>query len=377
MAHISNKTLISFLLITLLLIPTRAHANFEAFVAAGIEAWPEPDSGSHAIILAAIRANDIFSTTDLEVIFNTETLRLRLNSLCINSKLCLQLEATGERGFAGLLPDYYRQGILIEEQGFEASYIQGLLGIQYEPAAGHYLGYRSEIRKWFFDRLDETSPDLVLPPDFTSISQYLSYAFWKLKDGYQWNNYHIARPKLDGYVFGITLGLESRLQNGNFGFNDPRNQADDNILSFHQYAGFGKNFGRIRLQLLEQTRTAQGEDDISRARIGGLNQYVVTIAGIPWAAFLSSHYVQLKPLIALSLIKNLELNASFDFVALPDRRRNNDNTWGAVYGLSSSINWRPKNWDIDVSFGYAPKQDWMQQTPHISIFGWIGRKFQF
>ena len=86
--------------------------------------WFYPELGGHGIGIVAYDINGLPRTAHLGVELNTDTLRLSYDRIRFADGL-FEVGATvaGEAVFAGLLPDYYREGIRDSTKGFWASYL--------------------------------------------------------------------------------------------------------------------------------------------------------------------------------------------------------------------------------------------------------------
>ena len=67
----------------------------------------------------------------------------------------LGVNAAGEALFAGLLPDYFRQGEMDKSRGFAAHYAAGAAYLKANLPGGNYVSLTLGVRKWFFRNENE------------------------------------------------------------------------------------------------------------------------------------------------------------------------------------------------------------------------------
>lgn len=98
---------------------------------------------------------------------------------------------------------------------------------------------------------------------------------------------------------------------------------------------------------------------MTRARIGGLNPYVVPVAGVPWAGFLSSRYASVRMSGHVDG-GGTEWVALADAVLVQDVRRDGGDGFSPVVGIGLGWDARLGPWQIDAMVGYAPELDWQR-----------------
>ncbi|MFO0726700.1 MAG: hypothetical protein U1E65_23130 [Myxococcota bacterium] len=89
---------------------------------------------------------------------------------------------------------------------------------------------------------------------------------------------------------------------------------------------------------------ASGEDDLTRTRLGGLNPYVVPLAGAGWAEFWAENYAALRAGPSLSL-DTFDLSAVADLVTFDGSR---------ALGLGLISRWHPGRFFVESSLGWSP-----------------------
>ena len=132
--------------------------DFRIYVAAGADAWVSPEFGGHGYILASYQRDDVLQKMDVNLTYNTDTLQLTGRGLELGKSLKLGAFLKGQALFAGLLMDYYQQGLRVPERGFRASYIQGGLLLETNTQGPVFLELELGGRRWFFGSMDGDKP---------------------------------------------------------------------------------------------------------------------------------------------------------------------------------------------------------------------------
>jgi hypothetical protein len=354
-------------------------------IAAGFEARVSPDLGGHGYGLVAYDLDGLPADAHLGVSYNTETARLAFDRIRFAGGLLeVGAGATYEFVLAGLLPDYFRNGRLVEGRGFDASYLELWAHFKANLPRDNFLEVAVGARRWWFAPSDLTAPALVLPRDTWVLEPRLKYTFWRLRDDPSLRDRHRLFPRVRGVAFGAELGLDFRSARGPFGaldpavFDpvDPRNAGDSPVVVFRQWLRAGWQIGdRFRIQVAETAGAGSGEDDLTRARIGGLNAYVVPLAGAPWAALLADRFIALEISLHVRIFRELELGVLGDGVALEDPQRIGEREFGLLGGLGAFADFRLGGFQIDLRGGWTPSLS-VPSTNHWSVFIGLGWGWQ-
>jgi len=116
------------------------------------------------------------------------------------------------------------------------------------------------------------------------------------------------------------------------------------------------------------------QDYLTSTRVGGLNPYVVPLAGAGWAEFWVEDYAAARvgpegrvPLAGGALV----LGAMADLVAFRTFEQEED----AAVGLAATAQWRKERWSVEGSWGYAP---WLERQEGVSpMAGWLSVGIDF
>jgi len=111
---------------------------------------------------------------------------------------------------------------------------------------------------------------------------------------------------------------------------------------------------------------AQGQDDLTLTRLGGMTPYVVPLAGAAWAEWRVQDYAAVRAGLRLALpVGNGGQASLMPFadaaVAAPISSRQPDGPWGLGLGLWGR--WSQGRSTVDLAGGYAP---WILRQPGIS-----------
>ena len=96
------------------------------------------------------------------------------------------------------------------------------------------------------------------------------------------------------------------------------------------------------------------EDDLTRVRIGGMNPYVVPLAGAPWAALLADSFIAIQMSWHFRIYRELELGFLADGLAMSDPRRIGDRELGMLGGLGLFIDFQMGSFQLDLRGGWTP-----------------------
>lgn len=356
------------------------------FVAAGGDAWVSPASGGHGYALAHYEREGILGAK-LQATWNTDTLMLALTDYKLNARLSVSGYLKGQAAFAGLLPDYYQRGQLIEERGFWASYLQSGWVFS-QSVAPHFLQLEISGRRWRFDRMeDKTSASLVLPRTKWELEPRVRYTYWDMAYDPATQQAHRHYWRVDGLAFGVELGANLRDQAQDFGAIDPASFTPDDARNHSQRALFvarawaraGKQLSqRFRLQGMLYGASGVAQDDLVRVRAGGLNPYVVPIAGLPWATYLPDKLLSSEIALHVKVLKDSEVGLLANGALMPASdlaRRAEAEGWGGVTGLGLFGDWRFGDWQLDTRVGLAPNSAWLDgDGPYLSAWLSVGKQ---
>ncbi len=283
------------LALTLAPLGASAQSRWQGSAAAGFDAVAAPEVGGHGWALFDLRGNGVVGRGDLHVNFNTETLYVGIERLRVADRWEFNGAIRAEGAIAGVLTDWRQGAVMRTERGFYASYAQAFAAIKWHPADGHSLELVVGGRGWYFARTPNAQT-LTLPTDTWVFEPRLRYTFWRLSaEGDEWRPSAIV-PRVEGFAAGVELGLDLRADTAAWGalagVDDGRNRPSAVIAMARQWARAGVALGaRVRLQVDEFASWGDGEDDLTRVRVGGMNPYVVPVPGLPWAALLCERLV--------------------------------------------------------------------------------------
>ena len=340
---------------------SRADGLLRTSVNVGYEPALAADVGGHGwVLVRADREGALPRGARLTVEYNTDTLRLTLDRARFD-RVELGIGIVGEALLAGVLTDYWRDGRTQGGRGLAASYV-GAIGGAKVDLAPHYLEVTAGARRWFFGRWTGTSPDLVLPPSAWVGELRMRYTYWKIASDP--STYEPQR--LFWRVRGVGFGLEGSADlrsdarawgaiDPSFSPADPRNHPSRVVVGAHQWLRVGWQVAsRIRLQAREEAHFMYGADDLDRQRIGGMNAYVVPLAGAPWPAYLSGKLLALEGSLHVRVKGQHELGALVDGVLTEDIRRlgASEPRWLAGVGVFADL--RFGGFQVDLRAGWSP-----------------------
>lgn len=349
--------------------------SLEIFLAADIRVSPEP--GGHGVLFADYRLDGLLHDGQLHARFNTDTLQLGVEDIALDGPdLRLGFYAQGEAIFAGLLPDYYQRGLLVAARGFHAGYLLANLHLKKAIASQHFLTSELALRRWFFARQDDTATALQLPEETWVFEPALRYTLWLLERDPSLEESHRPSLRIRGLALGADLEMMVRGDASPWGAQeDPRNRPAPVGLALRQWLRAGHQLlPWARLQLTQQAGFGFGLDDLYRTRVGGMNPYVVPVAGLPWAALLASNYVALQLSAHFKVWQELEVGPWVDGVVLEDieRRGRDDLDWTGAAGAFAD--WQLGSWQFDLRAGWTLPQAWQVAGPHLSVYFLVGKK---
>lgn len=351
----------------ILLWPAASHAGDRFVLASGYEQWVVEDtSRGHGYVVAGWLRDELPREGRLSLVLNTETLTFRYEGLRFREgRVELGMLARAELGFAGLLPDYYERGRFVGGRGFWASYGELRGWVKWFPA--HYQVLEMEFggRQYAFGRMGRTSERLVLPPDVLILDPALSWSYWRLQSDAAWSDPHRFFPRLQGVMVRLRAGVELRSVARPWGSlrqdrivalegADARNAPQVVAPNLRLDAMAGTVIGeRLRLQGELSVGYMWGADDITRARVGGLNPFSVRVPGYAWAGYLADGWSVLRGEMR-GVIGDSELGFAAVVGGIEDPERVAAARWGMVSGLEALADIRAGSWQVDVRVGASP-----------------------
>ena len=337
-----------------------AHAD-RLVLGAGGEATATPGLGGYGwAFLRHEREGRLPHGARLSVEYNSDTLRVTIDRARYDH-VELAVSAYGEALLAGVLHDYVRDGRDDRARGFFASYLGAAAGAKVDLGA-HFLELVLGARRWFFARHPATDPALVLPPDAWVGEARLYYTFWRLlPDPSLWEPQRLWW-RVRGVAAGVELSADLRSDVARWGASgpaffpaDPRNDPSRAIFGAVQWLRAGAQLHpRVRLQLREEGRFMWGEDDLVRARIGGMNPWSVPLAGAAWGGYLSGRFLAGEGSIHVRVRGEHEVGALVDAVLLDDVRRVGDHEAHVLYGVGAFADLRFRRTQLDLRGGWSP-----------------------
>ena len=361
------------------------------YIAAGVENWVAPSEtrGGRGYGLVTYQKDNIARETDLDLTFNTDTLMLSARDFKLSDSVRLGGFVKGEARFAGLLVDYYEQGINQPERGFSAGFVQSAAQLDIKDAPV-FIQFELGGRRWFFRRRETTAEDLVLPPDMWVFEPRLRLTYWKIQHDGSISDPHRHYWRVRGWGFGTELGSDYRRGWSPWGQLDDedasgqlRNSSGDEPLFGRVWFRAGKQVtDRFRLQTAMFLALGRDEDDLTRVRVGGLNPYVVSLAGMPWASHLPQNFGSVQLSTHVRITGEHEVGLLLDHVQMSqaDARRadytvETDGLGAGLQGvgLFGDFRWG-KGWQVHTRAGYTLPSEYLAESPHIDVWVSAGKQ---
>ena len=270
---------LSLATLALMLVSSTAHAEgWHGSVAGGADFAFVPEATGFGFVLFEAIGEDKVGEGDVRLYYNTDTIHLEIERVPMGQNFEFSVALRGEIAFAGLLHQYYQQGLRVSGRGFNASYVVLLPKIQWHVADHHTLEVLTNVRYWFFGDKN-TDADYLLPANTAVFEPRLGYIFWKIDSPGEEYRASKLFPRIQGVAVGASAGVDVRSDVRAWGDvvgapdrNDPRKA----IWTLNQWLRAGWNTGeRFRLELQETFNWGWFQDDITRMRVGGMNPYVL------------------------------------------------------------------------------------------------------
>lgn len=362
----------------------------DLYVAGGAEGWFSPELGGHGYALVSYQRFDMWRGLDLDLTYNTDTLQATARGLRISDNLELGGYLKGQAIFGGLLTDFYQEGLLVPGRGFNASYVQGAALIE-ANAKPVFMQLELGGRRWAFNANDNTSPDLVLPPDMWVFEPRLRITYWEIEHDRSINEPHRHYWRVEGWGLGLELGSDFRQGWRGWGEvaddahegADRRNLSGDQPITFRGWLRWGMQvFEPLRVQTSLFVSAARNEDDLTRVRLGGMNPYVVPLAGLPWASHLPQNFGAAQVSAHFRLYGESEVGLLADAAQLSEADAlrvayspETDGLGASLYGVGVFGDWRwGDGWQLHVRGGYALPSDFLAESPHLTAWLSVGKQ---
>lgn len=363
-----------------------ASAQSALFVGGGGQLWSKPDLDGNGIALVHYRLPEV-GGGEVQLEWNTDTVTAAWVGVPLGDGVSLSVFGRAEALLAGVLLHYHQMGQKLPQRGFNASY--GQVGGRLALDRGwHHLNFELGGRRWAFSPNGETAGALTLPADTWVIETRARYTLWGFDGDASFAEPHRPTWRLSGVGAGAELGADLRSDGRPFGdlsglaggAPETRNEAGRTPAWLRGWAGMGHRLGAARLQVVERFGAGRGQDDVSRARVGGMNPYVVPTLGLPWATWLPNAYAATRLSLHLPIGGQSELGPAVDAVFLPqaDARRITPpkglDGLALVAGVGVLADLRLGDWQVDAQVGWALPSVWLDGGPHVSGFVWVGRR---
>lgn len=363
-----------------------AERRWTASVSGEGHSGPDP-AGHGAVLVATERLGRAGQSVFVEI--NTDTLRVGATNLPVASRLRLHAVATAEALVAGLQPDFWQQDRLDAGAGFFHSYARGDVALDVHLRRGHQItpfvgggvrgfGAMAQTRDAFTSSGDPAS----LPDEYGFAEAGARYTWWGLADDDAWSDRHRFYPRLVGSAVDVSIAGRVRSQTRPWSLSaDPQPERQRNTpavvaATVSARALSGMPIGRsARLQLEQRVVATVGLDDTERPRVGGMNPWVVPVAGLPWASHVPNHVAAQRASLHLAAGRGVEVGPIVDVAWIDDI----DRTGGAAGirgGVGAFVDARLQSWQVDTRIGYAPPSEHLDAPGRFTLFVGVGRAWR-
>jgi len=352
-------------------------------LAAGGEVWPnigESGVGGHGFAILHYQLGGLPRGGRFDLYFNSDTLRLAYEGVQLaGGKIEIGGELRGEALIAGVLSDYYRDGKIDPAREFWASYASASAWVKLLRSP-HFVELAATARKWFFNRQGMTAPAFVLPPEAWVGEIRMRYTLWWVDPDPSLWEAHRLFPRVRGFAFGVEVGLDARsdaqpwgARAGSFAPPDYRNDPQAAIFQVRQWLRAGvRVHRRVRLQFAESAVWMWGEDDLVRMRVGGMNPYVVPLAGAPWASLLVGRVAAAEASMHVRVWREMECGVLADVVAVDDVHRSTPALPALLGGFGAFADFRHRAWQADLRLGWSPNFPGTGTTGAFAVLAALG-----
>lgn len=347
----------------LCLLPSVAAAETSLSAAAAVDVHLSPAASGNGILVAQA---DIGA---LRLIYNSDT--VDVSWMWSDRETGIRIGARGQAFAGGVSTAYWERGEERAERGYTTSSAGPYLEIERTLGEHLFAGTRSTVRRWWFGGGTEA---FAHPDDFTSFEQQVSLTYWDFApDPSLWQPHYFFR-RLRGFGFGVRAEAMYRSRATDWGSDDGRNLANPRSLLGAQWLGFGFGDDAIRLQVEQQAFAGSGLDDVTRARVGGLNPYTYRLSGVGWPAFVTSQVIAGQGSVLFAAGEH-EFGIGVDAVVVRDPLRDGSSDYAALGGAQLIADLRLSEWQVDARFGWALPSDVFRRTPQLQLFVGAGRAF--
>jgi hypothetical protein len=148
-------------------------------------------------------------------------------------------------------------------------------------------------------------------------------------------------------------------------------------VSVDQWFRAGNQFTPdARVEFAEWAGWAEGVDDLDRAMLGGMNPFVIPVAGLPWSSLRADRYLVGQTSFHFRLWRDVEAGVLMNAAAVSDIRRTGDvDDVGAAAGFGAFLDARLGTWQGDLRLGWSPDFNWQADAPHLSVLAAVGKRF--
>jgi len=370
------------LLLTLFAVSLYAEKETDLLFSAAGEVWTTPETSGQGIGIFGLNIYGFPHGASLRLLLNTETLQIDYGNIRFDW-FEMGFQVKGEAFFAGLLPNYFYEGIKDPENGFNASYIQGESHFVIRFLDILNLALSLQGKQWFFSPNNATGETFVLPANRFVFTPQLLLTFWAFKNDPSLLMPHYYFYRIKGIGMGIAAGSNLSTNTDQWGptdssgnFLDERNRPREVSFFIRQWLRAGVPLdGPVRIQLTQRAGYGYGEDDLTRDRIGGMNPYVVPVHGLPWASILGETYVGGELSLHAGIFKDSELVFLVDAAGVKDLERTSSENWGAVIGSAIGLDFRFGDWFLNARFGYSFVPSFWEQQHFTGLFIGFGSTF--
>jgi hypothetical protein len=346
-----------------------------------------PEVTGFGFVLFEAIGQDQVGKGDLRLYYNTDTIHVEIERIPLAKNLELWVGLRGELFFAGLLRQYYEQGLRASKQGFNqgfnASYVVLLPKLQWHFADNQTLEVQTNVRRWFFGS-HKTDASYLLPANTWVFEPRLGYIYWNVTSPSEEYRASKLFPRIYGIAVGASAGVDVRSDVRSWGCVSAtagclglgRNDPTKAIWTLNQWLRGGwKTSDRFRIELQETFNWGWHQDDITRMRVGGMNPYVLVVPGLPWSSNLSERLAigQLSGHIKPKIDKPQELGLLVSGGTINDPYRQGSlDSFGGIGGLALFTDLRWGRWQVYARLGWAFPTNWLRDNPHFSGFVGLG-----
>ena len=204
--------------LALTLFASTAHAEgWHGSAAAGGDFALVPEVTGFGFVLFEATGEDKVGKGDVRLLYNTDTIHLEIERIPLGKDFELSVALRGELIFAGLLIQYYQQGLRQSGLGFNASYVVLLPKLQWHVADHHTLEVLTNVRYWLFGSKN-TDPNYLLPPNTVVFEPRLGYIYWNIDSPGEEYRASKLFPRIEGVAVGASVGVDVRSEVRPWGF---------------------------------------------------------------------------------------------------------------------------------------------------------------